>query len=229
MDLRTIALCASCLALAVSGIYYGAKFIKKKNYLLGIEFFVLATSASNFLLFNVTGSEVLYGIAHFFDAFSRGFGVPIVVTAGLMAVTHNYKPRAWQDVMWFSISIVGTFFIVTSKIMAGILPYFYVVMWGGMVVYLLYFFKELLRVDEKLNAVLLMIGIVSSSIIAGIYDFYKIPGDEVSVIFNFFFLALTSWAYLVAVLYYAYCALEREQGRRAGRVESGAGLSSASR
>ncbi|MBN3846749.1 MULTISPECIES: hypothetical protein [Burkholderiaceae] len=213
MDLRSIILCFACLSLAASGFIFGAKFIKKKNYLLGLEWFILATSSTNFLFFNITGSPALYKIAHFFDAFSRGFGVPVVGVAGLMAVTHNYKPSVRQDILLFAISIIGTIFIVNFDFLTEPLPYFYLVMWGAMMIYLCCIVKRLFEIGEAFNAVMLMLGIVSSSIIAGIYDFYKIPGEDTNVVFNFFTLALLTWAYFAVAIYYSYCALERGQGR----------------
>lgn len=224
MDPRSYALCFACLSLAVSGVVYGTKFIRKRNYLLGLEWLILAFSSTNFLLFNITESAVLYKVAHFFDAFSRGFGVPVVAVAGMMAVTHNYKPSARQDVLLFVFSIIGTVFIMNADFMARPLPYFYLVMWGGMSVYMLYFVKRLLEIGAGLNAAALIFGIVSSSIIAVIYDFYKIPGEETNVVFNFFVLALLSWAYFGVAVYYAYCALEREQGRWVAAAESGPSL-----
>ncbi|MFX1766368.1 hypothetical protein PWP93_28050 [Paraburkholderia sp. A1RI-2L] len=213
MDLRTGVLCFSCLVLAASGLVFGAKFIKRKNHLLGLEFFILSTSATNFLIFNITGSPTLYSIAHFFDAFSRGFGVPVVGVAGLMAVTHNYKPSVRQEIFLFMISITGTIFIVNFDFLAKPLPYFYLIMWGVMMIYLCYIVKRLLEIGEALNVVMLTLGIVSSSIIAGVYDFYKIPGEETNVVFNFFTLALLVWSYFEVAIYYSYCALERGQGR----------------
>ena len=53
--------------------------------------------------------------------------------------------------------------------------------------------------------------------IAAIYDFYKIPGEETNVFFNFFTLALFTWAFLTVQLYYAYCALERATARQGGQ------------
>jgi hypothetical protein len=66
------------------------------------------------------------------------------------------------------------------------------------------------------RAMAMVVALATSLAIAGIYDFYKIPGEETNVVFNFYTLALCSWAYFMVAMYYGYCALERAQdGRQA--------------
>ncbi|MYT25890.1 transporter, partial [Streptomyces sp. SID7760] len=61
------------------GYFYGWKLIRRYgNYLLGLEWMVVATSGSNFLLWSLLGGDsgsVLYDVAYFFDAFSRSVGI----------------------------------------------------------------------------------------------------------------------------------------------------------
>ena len=209
MDARTIGLCLGAIALALSGAIYGAKFIKKKNYLLGVEWFILAFSSFNTLIYFVTLSPSCLHIAHFFDAFSRGFGVPVVATAGLMVVTHGYRPTVFADVVYFVASFIGAVFLVYWNTLLPILPYFYVVMWALFTVYLAFFIKRLLQYKLNGQAFGMILAALSSMVIASLYDFYKIPGEDTNVIFNFFTLALFTWAYLAAQTYHAYVALER--------------------
>lgn len=79
----------------------------------------------------------------------------------------------------------------------------------------MYFAVRLATVGESLHAIGVMFGMLASLTIACIYDFYKIPGDDSNVLLNFYVLALTTWAYLLVHLYYAYCALERAKGAMA--------------
>jgi hypothetical protein len=74
MDLRSLILALSSALLALSGFVFGWKFIKKHNYLLGVEAWVVGISATNAIIFFSTESPVSWSIAQFFDAFSRGFG-----------------------------------------------------------------------------------------------------------------------------------------------------------
>jgi hypothetical protein len=92
------------------------------------------------------------------------------------------------------------------------LPYFYIVVWALFSIYLAYFAKQLLSVGEKGHAFSVIVALVSSGTIACIYDFYKIPGEETNIVFNFFVLALTTWSFLFGSLYHAYSALARAKG-----------------
>ncbi|HCF0446458.1 TPA: hypothetical protein NH694_004693, partial [Pseudomonas aeruginosa] len=98
----------SCILLVISGLFYGAAFIRRKNYLLGLEFLIVGISASNFTTFIATGWQANYNIAIFLDAFSRGVGVPVIATLGLMAVTHDYKPSPAKDILIFVAGFAAT-------------------------------------------------------------------------------------------------------------------------
>ena len=56
----------------ISGLFYGAAFIRRKTNLLGLEFLIVGISASNFTTFIATGWQANHNIAIFLDAFSRG-------------------------------------------------------------------------------------------------------------------------------------------------------------
>jgi hypothetical protein len=214
MDLRHVVLCLATTILVTSSFTYGIKFLRKRNYLLGIEWLVITFSASNFLLFFFTGAKFFYGISFFCDAFSRAFGIPVIAVAGLMAVTHGYRPSKLADLLFFAGSVLGTVVLVAVELVAKVLPYFYVAMWVGFSIYLASFASRLLRSDESLHALGVSLALCSSLAIAGIYDFYRIPGEDTNILLNFFVLAALTWSYVLVQLYYAYCALEA-----AGRVE----------
>ena len=220
MDLRLYTLCFSTFVLVATSLVHGVKFLRKRNYLLGVEWLVITFSASNFLLYFLSGSSFAYGISYFCDAFSRGFGVPIITVAGLMAVTHGYKPSAFADVAFFVGSILGTVVLVAGDFMVKPLPYFYVAMWGVFSLYLAYFAKRLLNVGESLHGMGVALALVSSLTIACIYDFYKIPGEETNILLNFYVLAGLTWSFVLVELYYAYGALERAGDRRMGRWQA---------
>lgn len=209
MDIKNLILSLACLLLATTAAIYGYKFLKKRNYPLGFEWLIVAISATNLMLFYATGLEVGYRISMFLDAFSRGFGVPFITVVGLMMVTHGYKPSKLVDIVVFVLAFAGTFVLILSDFMVKPLPYFYVAMWTLFSIYLAYFAKKLLSVGETRHAIYVILALVLSQAIANIYDFYKIPGEETNIVFNFFVLALVTWSFLLAVLYHAYCALER--------------------
>lgn len=213
MDLRSLVLMFSSALLALSSFFYGWKIVRKRNYLLGFEMWIVGISATNAIGFFATGNAVSYEISHFFDAFSRGFGMPIIAVAGLMAITHGYKPSIRQDVVVFVASFAGTFVLVGADFIAGVLPYYYLAMWIWLSIYLAYFTWQLMDTGAMLEALAVSVALMSSLAIAAIYDFYKIPGEETNVVFNFYTLALCTWAYFMPAAYYGYCALERARGR----------------
>src|SRR5262249_20627340 len=164
-------------ALALGGAIYGVKFNKKGNYLVGYEWLILALSSSNALIYFATELPISFHVAHFFDAFSRAFGVPIVTTLGLMTLTHGYKPSIRRDVALFAASFAGTAILVNVPSIAPLLPYFYLLMWILFSIYLAYFAKRLLNAGQARQASALLFAMVLNLVIASIYDFYKIPGE----------------------------------------------------
>ena len=139
--------------------------------------------------------------------------MPIIAVAGMMVITHGYKPSIRLDVVAFVVSFAATFVLIGTHFFEAILPYYLVVMWTLLSIYLAYVSKRLLGIGAMFKALALLLALVTSQIIASIYDFYKIPGDETNVVLNFYTLALLTWAYFWPAAYYAYCALEREQAK----------------
>lgn len=207
MELRDILTILSCILLVLSGAIYGFKFIGKNNYLLGFEWLIVAFSGSNLLIYLLTEWKVNYSISFFLDAFSRGFGIPIVATLGLMAVTHNYKPSVLKDLVIFAASFAATFVLVLADFVREPLPYFYVLMWSCYTLYLAYFTWRLVRAGEGLHALATAVGAATALVVAIVYDFFPIPGDDNHMIFMT--CALTTWSYTLIQMYYAYGALGR--------------------
>src|SRR5262249_28855009 len=66
------------LWMIAAGFIFGWKLLKTRNYLLGIEWVIMGTSGTNFLLFTFTQFQPLFTVAYFFDAFSRAFGFTVI-------------------------------------------------------------------------------------------------------------------------------------------------------
>ena len=208
MDYRLLSICICTLVLSATGFFYGTKFCKKHNYLIGIEWYLLAISSANFMVYELTHSAISWGGVLFLDTFSRAFGIPIATTAGLMVLTHRFRPTVLNDVALFLIPAAATLFLLTDA-MATVLPYFLLGMWTIFTLYLLYFSYQLLKFGERLHALGMTLAALLNQAIATLYDFYKIPGDETNIVLNFYTIALLVWAYLTVQTYYSYCALER--------------------
>ncbi|MCY1266740.1 hypothetical protein D9M70_151630 [compost metagenome] len=208
MEIKEVLALLSSVFLITCGVVYGLKYVRiRKNYLLGFEWLIVAFSASNLLLFLVTGFKAGYSISFFLDAFSRAFGVPIVATLGLMAVTHNYRPSVTKDIMIFGVTFAATFVLVLADFVKGLLPYFYLIMWACYTLYLCYFTWRLLRAGEFMHALLNALTTAAALAVAVVYDFLPIPGDEDKM--EFMIYALTVWGCQIIQQYYAYGALER--------------------
>ncbi len=209
MEFKYYIYCLADVALIATSSIYGLKLLKKRNFLLGLEWLVVTVSATNLLINALTGEHIFYSITLFLDAFSRTAGIPVIAIAGMMAVTHRYKPSIGADIVYVVGALAATVVVWTADFMVGPKPYFYLVMWSLFSAYLAYVVKRLLSIGETLNAVSVILALVSAQIIASTYDFYHIPGDDDHMIFYIF--ALFTWSYQSVSLYYAYCALERAQ------------------
>lgn len=209
MELIDIFALVSCILLVICGLSYGVAFIRRNNYLLGLEFLIVGISASNFTTFIATGWQANYNVAIFLDAFSRGVGVPIIATLGLMAVAHNYKPSLAKDISLFVAGFAATCVYFLSGIVKESLPYFYMFMWSIYTLYLCYFTWRLARAGEVLHALATVLGGAAGLAVALRYDFFPIPGDDTKMIFMT--CAFLAWSYSIVQLYYAYGALERSR------------------
>jgi hypothetical protein len=209
MDTRTLILCTATLLLLATSLIYGLKFLGRRNYLLGVEWLVVTLSTSNLLVYLLSGAQTAYKISYFCDAFSRGFGIPIIATAGLMAVTHRYKPSTFTDLVFFVGAIAGTAMLMSAGFFAGPLPYFYVLMWTAYSVYLAYFAYRLMRTGKGGHAFGVVVALVLGETVAWTYDLFPFPHDDGRVLFYTF--ALTTWSYTLVQLYYSYGALERAE------------------
>lgn len=197
--------------LILAGLVYGVKFLRKRNYLCGIEWLIMATSATNFFLWALLGWQFSYDTAHFFDAFSRAFGFPVVGVAGMMAVTHNYQPSRLADVLYFLLGFAGAAALVAadhSPTLAAYKPPFYMLTSAVFLAYLVYFAIRLQKVGEALHAVGTVLVALTGLAIAIFYDYVPLPGDDADRTL-FYTAALSVWAFMMFELYYAYCALER--------------------
>jgi hypothetical protein len=209
VELRDLGALVSCILLVVCGLGYGMAFVRRKNYLLGLEFLVVGISASNFTAFIATGWQANYNVAIFLDAFSRGVGVPVIATLGLMAVTHGYKPSIAKDLLLFVAGFAATCVYYLSGIVNDTLAFFYLLMWSLYTVYLCYFTWRLARAGEVFHALATVLGGAAGLTVALRYDFFPIPGDDTKMVFMTF--AFLTWSYSIVQLYYAYGALERSK------------------
>jgi hypothetical protein len=195
-----------------AGFYCGWKFIRRyNNYLLGLEWMVVATSGSNFLLWALLGGDegsFLYSIAYFFDAFSRSVGITLILVLGLMRVTHRYKPTVTVDVGVFALAVVAGLYFQQFRgheLHAGPAT-FYVTVNVLTTIFLAYFVWRLWKIGAKKLAIWAGVATAAGTAIAITYDFFPIPGDDEHRTL-FYIAALATWGTQLFVYFFAYRAL----------------------
>lgn len=210
MEFKHYVYCFADIVLIVTSFVFGVQFLRKRNILLGGEWLVVTFSAVNLLINALTEIPVYLNISLFCDAFSRAFGIPVIAIAGLMAVSHRFKPSVMADVGLFALGLAVTVIVWNADSMAALKPYFYLAMWTVFSIYLVYFAARVRRAGARVQAASVIVAMLFAQAIATIYDFYRIPGDDDHTIF--YSLALLAWSFLGTALYYAYCALEPAKG-----------------
>jgi hypothetical protein len=212
------------------GYFYGWRFIRRYgNYLLGLEWMIVATSGTNFLLWALLGAHeesVTYDIAYFFDAFSRSVGITLILVLGLMAVTHRYKPSLAVEVGVFALGIVAGLYLrhfADGTLHPGPAT-FYVVVNLLTAVFLAYFASRLWRIGAKAHAVWTVLVTVAASTIAITYDFFPLGFDDANRTY-FYTAALATWGTQGFIYFRAYRAMnEHNATSQAAPVHATGGI-----
>jgi hypothetical protein len=200
------------VALIFIGFFYGWKFIRNySNYLLGLEWLVVGISATNFLvgsLFGGSHPETFLHVSYLLDAFSRSFGITLILILGLMGVTHRYRPTALVDVGVFALATVAAIVLAPFHDDTLHVPVatFYLVMNLIATAFLAYFVKRLWDAGAKRIAGWTALVTAAGAFIALTYDFFPLPFDDADRSI-FYTAALATWAAQGLVYFLAYRAL----------------------
>jgi hypothetical protein len=194
-----------------AGFACGVRFIRRyDNYLLGLEWMVVATSGTNFLawsLFSGNERNPMYDVAYFFDAFSRSIGITLILVMGLMRVTHRYKPSLTVDVGVFALATVAGLYLQQFRgehLHVGPAT-FYVVVMALTAVFLGYYAKRLWQIGARSLAVWCGLATAAGLAIALMYDFFPFADDKYRT--NFYILALATWGTQLFVYFRSYRAM----------------------
>lgn len=199
------------LWMVYAGFRYGRRFLRDYgNWLLGIEWIVVATSGTNFLVWALLGGDhdsPLYFLAYFMDAFSRSVGITVILVLGLMRLTHGYRPSVRTDVALFGLAAAAGLYLQQFHRELHVGPaVFYLVVYLLTAVYLVGFARRLRDVGEHRQALALLLTTVAGLAIAVMYDVLPIPGDDADRSI-FYTLALATWGTQLHVCFTAYRAL----------------------
>lgn len=229
-DIYGLTFLAADLIMIVCGYWAGWRFIKHhRNYLLGIEWFIVATSGVNFLIWALRfaddpeGGEVSgqYAFAFFLDAFSRSIGITLLLVVGLMAVTHRYRPSLPVEIGIFALAIGSGLYLAQSRyrdhvddngefILHPGPATFYLVANLLTLALLLYFVKRLWDIGATRVAVATLAVSLAATAIALTYDFFPLP-DSVDPLEDralFYTFALAVWGVQMLTYLFAYRALD---------------------
>lgn len=218
---------ASDLWLMATTWIYGFKFWRHyRNQLLTLEWFVVAVSATNFLLWALLGgdkSSPMYDLAYALDAFSRSFGITLILVIGLLSVTHGYKPPTWVKLGATALAIAGAviFGRMHSDHLVHDFPHlalavFYLVANLLTTVFLAYFTMRLWRAGLTRIAVLTGLVTAAATFVAVTYDFFPFDFDDADRTI-FYTIALTTWGAQAITYYHAYKAMREHNEAVADR------------
>lgn len=200
------------VALIFIGFFFGWRFIRRyHNYLLGVEWMVVGVSATNFLvgsLFGGSHPDTFLHVSYVLDAFSRSFGITLILVLGLMAVTHRYRPPVAVDVGVFALTLVTAYFLAPFHDDTLHVPTatFYLLMNLATLPFLAYFVKRLWEAGSHRLAGWTALVTLAATVIALTYDFFPLPFDDANRTI-FYTAALTTWAGQGLVYFLAYQAL----------------------
>ncbi|TQM33428.1 transporter [Nocardia bhagyanarayanae] len=225
MSIKELLFAVADIWMIAVGFTYGILFIRNyKNYLLGLEWIIVATSGSNFLVYGIVKAghdSPMYTAASFLDAFSRSVGITLILVLGLMQVTHRYKPSVAMDIGAFALAAVaGWILLGYSENIGTPAKVFFIVVNVLTTIFLGYFVKRLWDIDERGHAVWAAVATACAFVIASIYDFVHIPGDDAEHTI-FYILALSTWGLQMCVYYRAYRAFDAYNKRVDAQAVSG--------
>lgn len=215
--MRDVLFAAADIWMIAAGLICGVKFIRgQHNYLIGLEWIIMGVSGTNFLIYAVTEAgpaSPMHHIAFFLDAFSRSIGFTLILVLGLLALTHGYKPTIRVEVGAFALAAIlgfvlsefatqiGTpgkvFLLITALATSG---------------FLCYFAWRLREIGERAHAWWVIGATALNVVVASIYDFWRIPGDDANHTL-FYILALFTWGLAMLVIYRAYVAFAAHNQR----------------
>ncbi|MBT2263435.1 hypothetical protein [Rhodococcus erythropolis] len=211
---RMILVLLADLAMVGAGFYYGIKLLRGyRNFLLGLEWVVMAVSGVNVLYLaaiNVDHESLSYRAMVFFDAFSRSFGMTVILVVGMLAVTHRYRPKWAVEAFAILAGVaVGLNRALEPRPVEPSWAIFYLVMNLAAALFMfVYMVPKLWRAGDRRNATWVAIGAALGAYVAIIYDYFPIPGDDADHTL-FYMISLTIWALMIVSFSRGYLALER--------------------
>jgi len=218
---------AADLLMIGAGFYAGWRFLRDyDNYLLGLEWLVVASSGVNFLIWALRGGDphsLQFDVAFFLDAFSRSIGITLIAVVGLMRVTHGYKPSAKVDVGLFALAIGAGLYLrqfPPHELHVGPASFYLV---GNLLTtaFLAYLVWRLWTIRARVIAAWTALVTAAATGIALTYDFFPVPEEDPNRS-GFYTAALTVWGLQLFTYFVAYRALDSHNAAANARRLEGA-------
>lgn len=228
---RMVLVLLADLAMVGVGFYYGIKLLRGfRNFLLGFEWLVMAVSGVNVLFLAATGvnhESLSYRVMVFLDAFSRSFGMTVILIVGMMAVTHRYRPPWVVEALAILGGVaVGLNRALEPRPVEPSWAIFYLVMNLAAALFMFaYVVPKLWRAGNRGIATWVAIGTALGAFVAIIYDYFPIPGDDADHTL-FYIISLSIWALMIVTFTRGYLALERSNAESDARTSAVDGVSS---
>jgi hypothetical protein len=216
MDTLTIMIILSLSTLSISGIWFGIRFLKSDNALLGWEWIILGTSATNAILYFITSSPINFHLMVFLDSFSRTIGVPIIGGIGLLILSRDLKVPTSIKIGLFAAGAVLGGLITAFKPVEALLPsmaeflgLFFIV---AQIDFAVALYRNGLR-GHAIGAVLAMVALQTTAVLDGLLKAPAHPNGFIAIISNFWVYSNVIWSIAFTEYYFAYEALLRRKQR----------------
>jgi hypothetical protein len=195
---------AAVSSLVWVGFYYGYRFLRMKNNMLGYEWFFLALSASNIILDKAGVFEVSVHIWHYLDTFSKLFGIPVIGAIGLMKVTHNFELSKVNQVLVFAVALGLSYGFETWDAMSPILPGASILAAVFFLLFCGYIAQQAFKYKLNKHGWLMILLIAINICVAAIQDFIPLPNEDTAIFFNKFVIETLAWSLLFGEIFYVY-------------------------
>lgn len=209
MDSQAFGLSLATVLLFATSSISGFLLLGKRNYLLGALWLLLSLSGFSFLLFGLYGVPVAYEISRFCDEISKSLGIPIVATAGLMAVTHHYKPSKVLSIVFLFAVLAAVLLLELADSVFHVKQAVSVGMWVAFSIYLWYFARRLVHIGQLGHAAGVVVVLVSVQAVIVAGNVQQLAGGDEP--FRYYLSEIIAAAFLCLELFFAYCAMERSE------------------
>jgi hypothetical protein len=207
-SLRDIVILISLAAMVVVGWYYGYRFLKLKNDILGVEWMIIGFSATCFFVNRLGLSESSVEITWFLDLFSRLIGIPILGTIGVMKVTHGRDFTRRQEIWMFAIGLLVSAAFKVSSALQAMLPVLYLVLGVAFLALVAYMAYQAFKRGLRMHGWLMVVAVLLNLGVALLQDFAKLPDENTAIFFNQLVIEGFVWAFGLAAMFYTYEAMQ---------------------